>query len=415
MSTKRVPGYRFHKPSGQAYVRINSRVIYLGKYDTPESHSRDDVIIDDWRVSHDADQHTLTVDELALRYLRHARRHYRKNGLETSEVSSITAALRVVVQTTGRDRARDFGPLKLQSVRDEMVALGWKRRSINAQIGRVRRMFQWAVSQELIPVETLSALRTVSGLREGRSEAAESRPVLPVSDVAIEAVRSHVSRQVWAMIQLQRVTGMRPGEVTSIRGSNIKMIGPLWEYVPESHKTQHHGRERVILLGPQAQEIIRPFLKAEMTAFLFSPAEARSEFDAHRRANRRSPMTPSQKARKPKAKPARKPGDRYTVRSYCTAVRKGCEKALEMLSELRNVSTKLPVTEREQLQAKAREWREKFTWHPNQLRHTAATAIRRTFGIEAAQVVLGHASLNVTEVYAEKNRKLAERVMRKLG
>lgn len=89
------------------------------------------------------------------------------------------------------------------------------------------------------------------------------------------------------MVQLQLVTGMRPGEVTAVRGVDITMGGPLWEYVPESHKTQHHGRERVIVLGPQAQTVIRSFLKADTTAFLFSPSEARAEFDALRRANRR--------------------------------------------------------------------------------------------------------------------------------
>lgn len=91
------------------------------------------------------------------------------------------AALRVVVRIAGRERARDFGPLKLQTVRNEMIAAGWKRKSINIHIGRVRRMFQWAASQELMPVETLTALQTVSGLREGRTKAAESAPVLPVA------------------------------------------------------------------------------------------------------------------------------------------------------------------------------------------------------------------------------------------
>jgi integrase len=217
------------------------------------------------------------------------------------------------------------------------------------------------------------------------------------------------------MIQLQLVTGMRPGEVTAMRGCDLTMCGPLWEYSPESHKTQHHGRKRIIVLGPQAQAIIRQFLKTDMTAFLFSPAEARAEFDAQRREKRRSPLTPSQKARKPKSKPERKPGERYTVASYGSAVRKGCEKAHDMPRELRNVSTKLPATEREQLQAQARAWREQHCWHPHQLRHTAATSIRRTFGIEAAQVVLGHANIATAEIYAEKDRSLAERVMQQLG
>jgi integrase len=415
MKNGRIPGYRLHKPSGQAYVRLKSKVIYLGAHGSPESRSRYDEIISKWRTGQIADRHSIAIDELALRYLEHAKQHYRKNGRETSEVSSIKAALRVLVATAGRGRARDFGPLKLQAVREEMIARDWKRKSINNQIGRICRAFQWAVSQELIPAEILAALKTVPGLREGRSQAAESRPVTPVSEGAIEAVRLHVSRQVWAMIQLQRHTGMRPGEVTAMRGCDITMTGSLWDYVPESHKTEHHGHKRIISLGPQAQCVIRPFLTTDLSRYLFSPADARADFDAERRAKRKTPITPSQKLRKQKPNPQKKPGERYAVASYGQAIRKACEKIFDMPRELRNVSMSLPESERSQLKSQARVWREKHCWHPHQLRHTAATEIRRQYGIEAAQVVLGHTNLAVTEVYAERDRRLAQEVMRKLG
>jgi integrase len=37
------------------------------------------------------------------------------------------------------------------------------------------------------------------------------------------------------------------------------------------------------------------------------------------------------------------------------------------------------------------------------------------FGLEAAQVVLGHASADITQVYAERNQKLAAEVIRQIG
>ena len=46
-----------------------------------------------------------------------------------------------------------------------------------------------------------------------------------------------------------------------MRTRDIDTSGKIWEYRPESHKTEHHGKERVIFLGPRAQEIVRPFLK----------------------------------------------------------------------------------------------------------------------------------------------------------
>ena len=54
-------------------------------------------------------------------------------------------------------------------------------------------------------------------------------------------------------------------------------------------------------------------------------------------------------------------------------------------------------------------------WHPNQLRHTAATIIRRDYGLEAAQVILGHSKADVTQIYAERDAAKAIEVVRKIG
>ena len=54
-------------------------------------------------------------------------------------------------------------------------------------------------------------------------------------------------------------------------------------------------------------------------------------------------------------------------------------------------------------------------WGPNRLRHTATTEIRRTFGLEAAQVTLGHSQADVTQIYAEKDLTLAAKVAREIG
>jgi len=54
-------------------------------------------------------------------------------------------------------------------------------------------------------------------------------------------------------------------------------------------------------------------------------------------------------------------------------------------------------------------------WKPNQLRHAAATGIRRLHGLEAAQVALGHSTADVSQVYAERNASLAQRVARDVG
>ena len=60
-------------------------------------------------------------------------------------------------------------------------------------------------------------------------------------------------------------------------------------------------------------------------------------------------------------------------------------------------------------------WRNDRRWSPNQLRHAAATTIRAKYGLEAAQMVLGHAKADVTQIYAERDLARAVEVMREIG
>src|SRR5262249_12717951 len=54
-------------------------------------------------------------------------------------------------------------------------------------------------------------------------------------------------------------------------------------------------------------------------------------------------------------------------------------------------------------------------WFPLQLRHSPATAVRSAAGLDAAQVLLGHAELTVTQVYAEADAAKAREAAERLG
>jgi site-specific recombinase XerC len=62
-----------------------------------------------------------------------------------------------------------------------------------------------------------------------------------------------------------------------------------------------------------------------------------------------------------------------------------------------------------------REWQKAHRWHPNQFRHSFATRVRREHGLEAAQVLLGHARADVIQEDAERNEQLAAAVAVKIG
>ena len=93
--------------------------------------------------------------------------------------------------------------------------------------------------------------------------------------------------------------------------------------------------------------------------------------------------------------PASDPGARYTSRSYARAI----SRAIVVANAKRTEKGEEALPH----------------WHPNQLRHSAATEIRRQFGLEAAQVVLGHSRADVTQVYAERDFGRAKEIMRKIG
>ncbi len=280
--------------------------------------------------------------------------------------------------------AAEFSPLKLKAVRQSLIDAGVSRGVINQRVGRVKRLFKWAVAEELVPESVYRALTAIDGLKAGRSEARETKPVGPVLDGHVEAALPFLLSALAALVRTQRLTAMRPGEAARMRGRDLDTSGPLWVYRPRRHKTAWRGKERVVLIGPRCQEVLRPLLGPDPDAYLFSPADAREELFAARRAARKTKVQPSQACRR-KADPKRKPCAFYTRFTYASAVAKACVRA------------GVPH------------------WHPNQLRHSRATEVRGAFGLEAAQVVLGHARANVTEVYAERNLSLAERVVAETG
>ena len=277
----RTPSYRRHKPTGQAIVSLSGKIFYLGLYGTEASKKKYDRLIAEWlangrRLPRTAEQ-GLTVGELVLRYWDFAHGYYVKDGELTKEIPCIRLAVRPLNDLYAETPVEEFGPLALKTVRERMIARDNSRKVINNYVGRIKRIFRWGVENELVAPEIYQALQAVAGLRKGRSAARETEPIAPVDDAYVDAVRPWVTRQVWAMMELQRLTGMRSGEVVLIRGGDLDMTGTIWCYTPRTHKTAHHGREKRIWLGPRAQKVLRPFLKADLQAFVFGGFESWSE------------------------------------------------------------------------------------------------------------------------------------------
>jgi integrase len=466
------PAYCHHKASGRAFVTIDGRRVYLGRFGTPESRDEYDRVIGEWiargrrpepRPSASA-AGAFTVTSLIAAFWRHAERYYVAPVLNpdgapdtnpdgspkvrpTGELDNFRWALGPLRRLYGKTAAAEFGPLKLKAVRAEMlkprevigpqtghntVRRGWCRTHVNRQIKRIRQVFAWGVSEELVPATTYQALLTVRAVPKGRTDARESAPVRPVSDDRVAATLPRLSPVVQAMVKCQRLTGARPGEVCAMRTRDIEKRDGVWVYRPRQHKTAQHDIVREIYIGPKAQAVLAPYLRDDPDAHVFSPLEAECRRREQQRKDRDSEPTASQVRRDEKAAKRahlrkRAPKGHYTVRSYRRAIARACEVAFTMPADCRWTRDDLPVDgdTPEQLTGKAKvraekaiaraRWHEANVWHPHQLRHAAATRVREGYGLEAAAAVLGHAEVTTTQIYAERDARLAHRVAQEVG
>lgn len=274
-----LPSYRLYKRTGQAVVTINGHDHYLGEHGSAESKEKYHRLIGEWLAQNAApdpessDPPIRSVSEIILAYWEHANEYYRDSPVE---LEKIRLSLRPVRQLYGSTEAHSFGPLALRAVREEMIRT-LSRTTINVRIGVIKRAFKWAVSHELIPSGVYQGLRTVEGLKRGRSQAKESEPVKPVTEEQIEATLPLLNRFIRAMVQVQLLSGARPGEICILRTCDVDINGQVWTFVPQRHKTQYRGKDRHIYFGPQAQELLTPFLEGDPEAYVFSPRKAMQE------------------------------------------------------------------------------------------------------------------------------------------
>lgn len=244
-------------------------------------------------------------------------------------------------------RVPDIEMHHLRALQTAYIARGCNRRTVNEYMQRVKTVLKWGMVQGLISKDDWLALAEFPALKAGRSNAPEPEPVRPVALATTMQTADHMDDPYPTMLRLLWHTGARSGEICPVWTKYLNVSGPVWTYAPAAHKTAHKGRSRVLRFGPEAQEWIYPFLEAGMArGFLF--------------ANRHG-------------KPVNQPG----FAAYVARV---------------NREQGIP------------------SWHLHQIRHSVATDIRAAHGIEVASAMLDHADLTVTQIYAEKNAALLDRV-----
>ncbi len=231
--------------------------------------------------------------------------------------------------------------------RNALVAKGYVRTTVNKYLGYAKRMFAWALDERIVSAQLKAECTAIAPLKPRRGNVKESTPITAVSDADVKATCAELSPSLADMVRVHRLCGARPAEICQLAWPMIEKRKKVWVARLGKHKNAHRNRPRVLVFGPKAQAILA---RHPGDGYVFSPQQAIAE---------RSPDC------------GRRVGEKWKVEAYNRAVSRAAKRA--------GVAH----------------------WHPNQLRHTCATEVRRRFGISAAGAVLGHTlGLRITDRYS---------------
>ncbi len=348
-----------------------------------------------FETSQNSQGEIFNIAGLVRAYMDYANGYYvDSEGNLTKEPNNVKYSVRPLIDLFANLPIDEFGPLRLKEARQRMIELGWCRKLINKRVCIIKRMFKWAVSEQVVSPVILHGLQSVVGLKRGRCNAKEKQRILPVDEKYVHMVLAYTTKVISAMIRLQLLSGMRPGEIVIMRPCDIDRSGNIWHYYPYKYKTQHledPTLRRIISIGPKGQNILRPFLLRPDDSYCFTPQESEQDRRVKQLKLRKTPLSCGNKPGSNKREdPSRKPGSVYDTTSYGRAIRYAIKAA-------RKAGLQVP------------------DWTAYQLRHTAATKVRKEYGYESAGATLGHTNMSATAIYAERNQGLADEAARRLG
>ena len=394
MSKRNEPNYRLHKASGQAFIELDGRRFYLGRHGSKASREeyerrKGEYLANGRSLPPTKTKAVISCQELAINFLEWAEEYFVN---QPKSFDHIRRAMEFLVKHYGREPVDDFAPTSLAFLQKKLVEHGYARLMVNRYVGIIKRAFKHGAKFGWVNAQTSYALQVVDNLKKGRTTAHEYRDIKPIDADDFEKTLAELPKRLADMARVQRLCVMRLQDVCNLRPVDIDRSGDVWIYRPHSHKTAHLGDVLTKYIGATAQAILTPYLiekAATPEAFLFSPVDTMHDRAVALRKKRKSlnkkgEVQPSQKNRR-KKEPKWAPGEQYSTGTYNQAIARACKRA------------GLPL------------------WSVNQLRHLAATEIRKKHGLEAAQVLCGHKHASTTEIYAEVDLEKGVQVAREIG
>lgn len=361
----KVPSHRLHRATGCGVVTLRTGGVakdyYTGRWGSSEADAKYRALIAEFLLNNrnlpaaaatgGTEDPGLSLAELCAMFLDKKRTQHKNGKLSASRLRTIERVIGGLRDSDhGMLPAAKFAPRHYFEIRDRLEDANQKVGTINLHTATIQSMFGWAREREITPYETSGRICDIPQLKDSRERKLEAVP-----DEHFNAILPFLRPTMKAVVIVMRRTGMRAGEACQLTLDTIDRTGDVWTFRPPQSKTGSFA-ERVIGIGPEAQEAMRPFIdETKPSRFLFRSKQGKTR------------------------------GRQLIPGDITSAIVKACRKA------------KVP----------------RFRGH--QLRHTRLEEVRRLHGIDAAQVVGGHLNVKTTEIYAPPDREKAVKAARESG
>jgi integrase len=432
----RIPELRRFAPRNRAYVFIDGKRQYLGPWGSDQAEAAYRSFIRE-RFGVEVEPPAITlpfqpapqrqcvvverVEHLALAYELYARAYYVKGGSCTQAAFNVARVRRLLAaHRLDRERILDVNGQWLERFKAR-ICTGYTlaRPTVNEYLRIVIRMFIWGLAQGFVDPRVPPQLAAVPKVRKGRPPAYGLRPLREhrkrggIPRDFIRRVRPFCPLTLRIMLNVQLATGMRPSELCHIRPMHLKPTreprAMLYHVPPEANKTSHvegagGAGDRVVPIGPRSLRLLRAIWPDDPREYFFSPKREHARRMLARRQDRRTVMYPSHA---PELRLTRKRrggvraitlGEHYTRDSYRRALTRACEAA--RASEIQSGVDPAAAV---------------HTFGPYELRHMRACDIATREDLHVAKAVLGHASVQTTQLYVRARERGLIRAALKYG
>lgn len=258
-----VPAYLLHAPSGQARMIWNGKTHYLGRHGSPGSHELYQRYIAEIQAHGrviDNETAEITLSECIERFLWWCTKNYGPGSKEPLYHAYALEDFKILYGALAINRV---SPTEIRTVRAKWEQeCRWSRKTINKRVRQFIRFLGWCVEEKLCKPDTWQAARAVRPLSIGRTAAAEYQQIGPVSERDLQATLARLNPVTADMVRVQWLLACRPGELVTMRSSEIDTSGPVWKWTLKAHKTAFHGIGRDIAIGPRAQEVVARHMQA---------------------------------------------------------------------------------------------------------------------------------------------------------